>query len=711
MNKIASRISRYSRRWYDEIKLRQTLKKCRRAARKGYWLASANLDEIKFAIDGEVSKLKSHLETLNDGNIQTNEIENQIRKQLQQVVLELGSLHNEQMRLLDGKRAQLDEFSIALFGRTLAGKSTFMEILTNGDGSSIGKGSQRTTRDVRSYGWKGLKITDVPGVAASEDEGREDEEKAFEAAVQSDLVLFLITESAPQDAEARCLARVRSQGKPILGICNFHQGIKNAEDMLLFLRKDWFYHKRRELNDIVKQFREFVDKYSPGSRIRFIYTHLLSRFLSQQPQYKTQQNKLVRASRFDYVEKQIISEVINRGKFLKWKSFIDISVVPMLEFSDKLLDFSAQNSSRGRVLIDKRRQVKSWSNGFHKSGKERIDTFIKKEMNSLRAEIPGFAEDYYDRSDAGNRWNRLIKKQGIERKARKLVEQIQNECKAELSEVARQLEVELNFVGEFAGNRRISMDSIFDTKRAWDWGTIILSGGLFIAATILGSSPLGWAAAAVGVIGTLLSRWRFDNREKKASKQRKELERRLNSDVNKIESNVQKKLNEWFFQDILKNQVDVLLKDLSTITSNLFKLADVQRTLAWALNKQQKHLHRELLNEALNQLRHKDSGNLILDIARVPGLATMFLIEPKTTFPEDMRTELEKMLGEKIWFAINTRNKVSILAQAIGRDCDRSKVRIESDIQIAHVPVENLNAVGVSRIRLAQQLTELHVIK
>ena len=710
MNKIASRISRYFRRWYDEIKLRQTLKKCRRAARKGYRLASANLDEIKFAIDGEVSKLKSHLETLNDGNIQTNEIENQIQKQLQQVVLELGSLHNEQMHLLERKRTQLDEFSIALFGRTLAGKSTFMEILTNGDGSSIGKGSQRTTRDVRSYGWKGLKITDVPGVAASEDEGREDEEKAFEAAVQSDLVLFLITESAPQDAEARCLARVRSQGKPILGICNFHQGIKNAEDMLLFLRKDWFYHKRRELNDIVKQFRKFVDKYSPGSRIRFIYTHLLSRFLSQQPQYKTQQNDLARASRFDYVEKQIISEVVNRGRFLKWKSFIDISVVPMLEFSDKLLDFSAQNSSRGRVLIDKRRQVKSWSNGFRKSGEERIDTFIKKEMNYLRAEIPGFAEDYYDRSDAGNRWNRLIKKQGIERKARKLVEQIQNECKSELSEVARQLKVELNFVDEFAGNRRISMDSIFDTKRAWNWGTTILSAGLSLAALFSGGIFVV-AAVAVGVIGTLLSRWLFDDHEKKASKQRKELERRLNSDVNKIESNVQKKLNDWFFQDILKNQVDVLLKDLSTITSNLFKLADVQRTLAWALNKQQKRLHRNLLNEALNQLGHKDCGNLIIDIARVPGLAIMFLIEPKTTFPEEVRTDLEKMLGEKVWFVINTRNKTSILTQAIGRNCDRTKVGIESDIQIAHVPVENLNAVGVSRIRLAQQLTELHVIK
>ena len=686
--------------------LQDALAKCRRVARAGYRIANANLDEIKFAIDGEISKLESHLVTLNNGKIQTTDIEKQTQNQLQKVVLELGSLHKEQVRLMEEKRAQLDKFSITLFGRTMCGKSTLMEILTNGDGSSIGKGSQRTTRDVRSYDWKGLKIIDVPGIAAFQ--GREDEELAFEAAAQSDLVLFLITDDAPQDEEAKCLARIRTQGKPILGICNIKAALNDEDDMYLFLRRNWFHHKRRELDAIVQQFHEFAEKYSPGSRIRFIYTHLQSKFLSQQPDYKPQQIKLERASCFNYVENQIISEVINRGKFLRWKSFIDISVAPMLEFSDLLLDFSAQNSSSGRVLIDKGRQVKSWSDRFKKSGEERIDTFIKKEMNFLRDEIPGFTEDYYDRSDVGNRWNSLVEKQGIEQKARKLVEQIQNKCKAELSEVARQLEVELNLVGEFAGNRRISMDSIFDTKRAWNWGTKILSGGLGIAAFILISGPLGWAAAAVLGIGKLFSRL-FDDREKKARKQRNELERRLNRDVNKIEGNIKKELNSWF-QDILKNQVNVLIKDLSTITSNLFKLADVQRTLAWALNKQQKRLHLDLLNEALDLCGHKDSGNLILDIARVPGLAIMFLIEPNTTFPEELRRDLEKMLGEKVWFVINTRNKISILAQAIGRDCDRAKVGIEPDIQVAHVPVGNLDAIGISRIRLAQQLTELHVM-
>lgn len=390
------------------------------------------------------------------------------------------------------------------------------------------------------------------------------------------------------------------------------------------------------------------------------------------------------------------------------KSFIDGTVVPMLEFSDTLLDFSAQHSTIGRVLVGKRRQVASWSDRFRKSGKERIDMFIAKEMNELLAEIPAFAEDNYDRSNAGDRWNRLVKRQDLNRKAQKLAEQIGDECRNELSEIARQLKTELNFVGQFSGDRRISMDSIFDSKRAWNWATGLLSCGLTIAALFLG--PLGWVAAAVGWVGRLLGPWLFEDKETKVRQQREQLESRLKRNVKKIERNLQKQLGDWFHQDLLKKQVSVLLYEFGDITSKLFKLADSQRNLAWKLNKHQKRPHRILIDKALGQLGHKDCGNLVLDIARVPGLAIMLLIEPNTTFPEDVHRDLEELLGEKVWFVINNnRNKVSILAQAIGLDCDPSKVRIESDIQVAHVPVDDLDAVGISRIRLAQQLTELHV--
>ena len=701
MNRAISRISRI---FQKKTELQKALDKCSRSAREGYKIAKGNLDGIKVAIDEISEDLKQQLTNLNDGNIQTSDIEKKTQKQLQQVVSELYSLHEKQVRQVEENHARLDKFSIALFGRTMTGKSTLMEILTNGDGSSIGKGGQRTTRDVRSYDWEGLKITDVPGIAAFE--GREDEEKAFEAAQQSDLVLFLITDDAPQNEEAECFARVRALGKPIVGICNVKTALNDTDDVSLFLKRNWFNRKRKDLDAIVRQFHEFAERYSPGRRIYFVYTHLQSKFLSQQPG-EPQHNELEHASHFNAVEKQIVSEVVTRGTFLRWKSFIDDAVVPMFEFSGKLLDFSAQNSSNGRVLIDKHRQVRSWSDSFRKSGKERIDTFVEKEMNSLRAKIPGFAEDNYESRDAGERWKHLVESQGIERKRNKLIEQIQNEMQSELSEVSRQLESELKFVGTFAGERRISMDSIFDAKRAWKWMTTITASGLGLAALILSSGPLGWVAAAFGVIGRIFS-WFFGDREEKARRQRKKLEDRLKSDVKKIERSLQKELKDWFYQRLLKEQVNVLLQDFQLIISSTLELADRQRALAWRINKQQKELHRALINKALEQLKKKDSGNLISDIARVAGLSIMLLIETK--FPEEVRKSLGKLLGENVWFVVNTRDEKSILSQAIGRNCDPDKVSIESKIQVAHVPIGPLDSVGIYRVKLAQQLTELHVM-
>lgn len=95
----------------------------------------------------------------------------------------------------------MSKFSITLFGRTMAGKSTLMEILTEGNGETIGKGAQRTTRDVRKYTWNELEITDVPGIGAFE--GEDDEQLAFEAAKTADLILFLITDDALASGRGR----------------------------------------------------------------------------------------------------------------------------------------------------------------------------------------------------------------------------------------------------------------------------------------------------------------------------------------------------------------------------------------------------------------------------------------------------------------------------------------------------------------------------
>jgi len=654
------------------------------------------------------SALKRSVREIEQGRAQTSDIVEQLRDQLRQVVSELHELQKSSRASLDDRREDLDEFSIALFGRTMAGKSTLMEILTNGDGRSIGKGAQRTTRDVRAYHWRGLQVTDVPGVAAFE--GADDEELAFEAAAKADLVLFLITDDAPQPVEAECLARVRALGKPVLGICNVKVALEDEDDVFLFLRNPDKHFDMQRLGALVGQFHEFADRFTPGYRVWFVYTHLRSRYLSRQADYRKRRGELDRASRFGMVESSIIREVVGRGKFLRVKSFIDGAVAPLLELSDRLLEFSAQNSSSGRVLIDKKRQVLGWARDFRTSGQERIDTFIAKHVESLRDEIPSFAEDNYDREDAGDRWSSFVERRGLQRHAQKLQEKLQEECRVALTEIARELEAELKLVADLAGDRRIAMDSVFDGKRAWNWGTTILSGGLMLAAVILGSGPLGWAAAAVGAVGWLVSLF-MDDREVKARRQRDKLAKRLNKNVDKIERSLRKGLGDFFYQRLLREQVDVLVDDLSTITAGLFQLADAQRTLAWTLNKEQKELHRTLLRAALEQLGRPELDELALDVARVPGLAVMLLIDPGTRFPGEVRSGLEDLLGERIWFVVNTRDPASTLSQAIGKDCDRRRVSIEDKIQVAHVPVGALDAVGLSRIRLAQQLTELHVMR
>ena len=279
-----------------------------------------------------------------------------------------------------------------------------------------------------------------------------------------------------------------------------------------------------------------------------------------------------------------------------------------------------------------------------------------------------------------------------------------------LAEIAREIKAELDLVADLAGDRQVAMSAVFDGKRAWNWGTTLLSGGLLLAAVVLGSGPLGWAAAAVGAVGWLVSLF-FDDRELKARRQRDKLAKRLNKNIDKIERSLRKGLGDWFHRALLREQVEVLVDDLSTITAGLFELADAQRTLAWTLNQEQKTLHRALFREALRQAGQPSLESLAVDIARVPGLAMMLVIEPNTRFPGEIRATLEELLGERVWFVVNTGDRVSILSQAVGRDCDRRRVSIEDKIKVAHVPVGDLDAVGLARIRLAQQLTGLHIMR
>ena len=690
----------------QEKNLEDALRKCREAARRGYELAQENLKETSKIIKKISASLSDSLKSFDEKSIRTPEIESKLKEQLSDAVQGLKNLKESSMSALEEKRKRLDTFSITLFGRTKAGKSTLMEILTQGTGESIGNEAQRTTRDIRCYQWNGLEVTDVPGVAAFD--GKEDEELAMEAAKQADLILFLITDDSPQPNEAEWLAKLCSLGKPVLGICNIRVAVDDEEDLMLFLRYQKEYFDKTRIDEILKTFHNLVNKYKHDIKIPFVVTHLRSRFLASLPKYKKNQQELIDASRFENLESRILSEVKKRGIFLRIKNFIDSSFTPMMSLTDQLLEFSAQNSTSGRVLIDKKRQLSDWAQDFKSRGQARIDTLILRITDSLRNEISTFAEDHYEDRNAGKAWKRLVESHNLTGKTDTLQKELINESKKALNEIARELKSELECVSKLSINHHIKMDTIFNTKFFWKLGV----GGIAVAlgiAALFTSLPLG-VAVAVGWVGRLISRF-FDDRETKARKARENLRKRLSRNVDNMGKNLQKSLKNWFYQELLKKQIYVCLEDMDMITSGLFKLSDAQRELAWALNKRQKKLAFALIGEALSLLDSSHLLKSIKDIARVPRATTMFLIEPGFTFPENVQNSLERLLEEKICFIVDTKRKFSLLAQAIGKNCDRHEIGVEKKLPVVHVPFDELDNRTKTRVKLAQQLTEIHIMR
>ncbi|NMA23569.1 MAG: GTPase, partial [Spirochaetales bacterium] len=517
--------------------LAAALSESKQYAKRGYKLADDAVSLLKRTVDTVSMRLQENINALEQSNINERNIAKGLSGQLASIKQNFEEMPH---RLnIDLKAISKNSFSITLFGRTMAGKSTLMEILTHGNGMSIGKGAQRTTRDVRTYSYNGMMITDVPGIAAFE--GQEDEDVAFEAAKKSDLILFLITDDAPQASEAECLNKILRVGKPVICIVNVKVNIDLGTNLKMFARDIRKKMDINRLNSIRTQFLEFGTQYGQNwNSLRFAYVHLKSAYLSQQTEWKLNGNELYKLSHFNYLEKLIISEVVKNGKFYKLKSFSDIVVVPIVDAFETLFRQSAQNSEQGSILISKKRKLKKWTIDFEADSKKRIDSFLSTVSGELKKEIASFAEDNYDNPRAEHAWNSIIQDYNIESRAANLLKQLGMECEEELQEIYREINSELKFSHTVFSDKSINMPFLIDGKRVWNWATTLLSGGLMIAGLFV-SGPIGWVGLAVGLVGWLGS-FLFSDREKKVLDARKKLEKKLITHLNKMIKDLKKKM-------------------------------------------------------------------------------------------------------------------------------------------------------------------------
>ena len=575
----------------------ETLRQCNSYAEKGYELAKSSYDEIHQALLKEEQKV-------NEANRRQNQMtriaNSAVLQRLNNDFAEFKRMDLELKRDLELLHNNQKEFSIVVFGRTMAGKSTLMETLKHGDGERIGKGAQRTTRDVFDYYWQGIKIIDVPGIASFN--GREDDRLAMEAAKKADLILFLITNDAPQKEEAEKLAELRKLGKSVLGIVNVKSPLSMGRKTLELRKMQKKLADTVALDDICKQFKAYAKQFNQDWQdIPFIYTHLRAAFLGQSSQLNDAE--LYNMSNFPQVEKYIIDKVCEDGSFLRIKTFINSVAVPMQKTMELLLEHSSVNAKEAYIYRVKWNKLSEWRDEFIESSKKKFDTFMQQLEQKIADEIYDFADKNYDNEYAGDAWNKQIQSMHLENMCREFLQELSNQCERKRRELADELRTEIKFSSIGVDASDIQMDEITDTQTLARLGGIGL--GLFIG------GPIG---LAVGVLSFLFG----DSRAEKIRKQKRELREQLEEAMAPVIDKIRNYIVDEICNNIIDKGIDGLGRTLDDMDKMLFNLASEEQQSANNLNSKLGNLNATILFEAANYLQ-KNIDFSLYDIARIPG--------------------------------------------------------------------------------------------
>ena len=610
------------------------LHECQAYAQKGYDIANNTWNTIHQALLAEERKVKKV--DKQQGKISRLADEELIKKK-KQGLASFMEMDQELKQDLSYLQKQQKEFSVLVFGRTMVGKSTLMEIMTHGSGASIGNGSQRTTLDVRDYHWQGMKITDVPGIASFD--GREDDRLALEAAKAADLILFLISDDGVQQEEAKNLAELRRLGKPVLGIINVKLGITEQVRSLDMKRLRNKMAERERIETICNQFRQFAGNFQQDwGDLTFVPVHLKAAYLGQD-----KNPELWEVSNFTAVEDYILSKVKRDGCFLRIKTFLDRVIIPLQGRMEMLYENSGSSLTEAFEYQKKCQELIEWKKVFKADSQRKKANLRKRLQRKLARGIREFAEDNYDNEDAGKDWKKYLKKElKLEADCMSFLQERANKCTRKRRGLMDSLRTELTFAGVNAEFDDISMDSITDTKLL---GTIA-GGALTIVCPVAG-------------IAVTLFNWLFgSSKEEKIREAQEELQEQLQDAmdecgyVNKLMAGVSKIMKE----EILGKGVDGLYKALAQMDAMLIGLAKEEAIGAEKLGVLLNQLNCQLWHEAEGYVAGKNIDSSVDRIVRIPGEVTVAY--GTVDGFDGYEAQMAKLLGEKVelWVLDNAEN-------------------------------------------------------
>jgi GTP-binding protein EngB required for normal cell division len=471
----------------------------------------------------------------------------------------------ETTKALTGKKTRLEKFSVTLFGRTMAGKSTIREAITQGDGSTIGKGGQRMTRDVREYEWNHLRIIDTPGIGAYE--GDEDRERALSLVNESDLFLFLVSSDGIQESSFQAMRELRDQNKPIIFVLNVKKD----------LTKDVFRRKFLQASDTVfgddvidghmKRIKHLASVELGMRNIRVVVIHAQAAFMATQEKDPALRKALHEASGIEQLMHDLTCEVLSYGPVRRLQTLLDGTALHLLSLEASLLNEAEQLKGSAQLLWGKFSELDLWFEGHVGTAEKRIEHRVRKWLKPLRASASTFIDENLERGDVGERWKKKVKSVGIEKQVRRLQEDLLDEVRTRLDEFRREIAVEVELLEALTINGPKQYNP-WDVKRTLRWAS---TGGGAIARVLLSWTPVGWIIG-VSFVALALS-WFFGNREAQLQRQKASVTAELRKQLNEIEQHTVKQVKAWFHDTIRGQLVHGTRQETQQLCIGMFELS------------------------------------------------------------------------------------------------------------------------------------------
>ena len=621
---------------------------------------------------------------------------------------------------LERKKAQLSRFTVTLFGRTMAGKSTIREAITRGDGGTIGKGGQRTTRDVRRYDWNHLRIVDTPGIGAYE--GR-DSELALSMTDESDVLLFLVSSDSIQESTFHGMKKLRDQNKPVIFVLNVMRDLTQPVFMRRFLQSPKSFLGKSAIKGQEARIRKLA-KDKLGMRwVKIVSIHAQAAFLATRPEHSARASALRRVSGIDQLLQALTLEVKQRGPVRRVQTILDGTAVKLMDVEEclredvKLLDRSAKYLKEKFAELDPR--LDDYIGGMGK----RIEEQAVKLLRPLRSSVASFVEENIERQDVGFRWKRRVEDEGIDRQIGRFQERILDEVRELLQEFNQEVAFDMELGRHFTSRGPDTADPQ-DVKRTLRWTSAAGAATVGVATVMawIGAAnfwnPVGWIAAVVGFGAWVLS-WFFEDRENELQRERASAEEQLQRQIDEMQRGIENRVKKWFYDNFTRKLVYDFRRETRQGYTTMFSFARTLRKVANSCSGEVELLNRRLLVRCGAFVGESLADDKIASIARDPGLCTKLVWKPFQGLPRDDKDaedafcqEVGRAIGERIHGIAPAALRVMIASALAPARVSPAMVRLNDKRATVSLPrSEMFRAIGKHghNVRLASRLVGVRI--